>query len=239
MVDETADSGTGLRTTVRAFAFDGNEVRNRSEVGKTLALASLKGFLLTLVTKESTGTALTVEQFECGEVQVTLATAPTTGGGSTGPGAAVMHPTTAAENRKYLATRAAAWTYLVASCTDKACCALIERCKGDPSRAWSILQEKYCATDVEENCPKLDQAFNNCKFVRTKKDAKLCWFNDLDHLNMQLTRINFLKYQGWASDEKSHDDNIVEWLWERNCQAPRRLEWHFANLVTQGDCASM
>jgi hypothetical protein len=33
--------------------------------------------------------------------------------------AGVMRPTTAAENRKYQA-RAAAWTYLVASCTDKA-----------------------------------------------------------------------------------------------------------------------
>jgi hypothetical protein len=109
MVDETSDSGTGFGTTVRAFAFNGDEVRYRSEVGKTLALASLKGFLLALVTKESTGTAL---------LKVTPAMAPTTGGGLAG--AAVMRPTTAAENRKYLASRAAAWTCLVASCNNKA-----------------------------------------------------------------------------------------------------------------------
>ena len=166
MVDRTAESGTGFGATVRAFAFDGDEVKYRSWEGKTLALASSKGFLLAL-TRESTGTALTVEQFEYGEVQVTPATAATTGGGAAT--AVVMRPTTAAENRKYLA-RAAAWTYLVASCTDKAY-ALIERCKGDPYMAWSILQEKYCATDAAE-----------------------LWFNDLDHLNMRLARIN-LKYQ--------------------------------------------
>ena len=90
--------------------------------------------------------------------------------GSTSAG---MHPTTAvAENlRKYLA-RAAAWTYLVASCTDKAY-ALIERCKGGLFVAWSILQEKYCATNAEENYPELDQAFGNCKLVRTQKDSEL------------------------------------------------------------------
>ena len=55
----------------------------------------------------------------------------------------------------YLA-KAAAWTYLVASCIDKAY-ALIERCKGDPHMAWSILQEKYCATDAEENYPEVSE----------------------------------------------------------------------------------
>ena len=140
----------------------------RSWEGTTLALASSKGFLLAL-TRESTGTALTVEQLEYREVKVTPATVATTGGGVATTPAAVMCPTPAAENRKYL-TRAATWTYLVASCTDKAY-ALIERCKGDPYMAWSILQEKYCATDAAE-----------------------LWFNDLDHLNMRLARIN-LKYQ--------------------------------------------
>jgi hypothetical protein len=48
----------------------------------------------------------------------------------------------------YLA-RAAEWTYLVASCTDKAY-ALIERAKGDPFKVWLILQEKYCATEYAE-----------------------------------------------------------------------------------------
>ncbi|KAI2497189.1 gag-polypeptide of LTR copia-type [Fragilaria crotonensis] len=104
------------------------------------------------------------------------------------------------ENRKYLA-KAAAWTYLVASCTDKAY-ALIERCDGDPFKAWAILQEKYCATDAEENYPELDQAFNDCKLDGTKKDPEL-WFNDMDHLNMRLARIN-LKYQKDDLQLKSH-----------------------------------
>ena len=139
-----AESRGGFGTTVRTFVFDGDEVKYRSWEGKTpLALANLKEFLLALP-RESTGTALTVEEFEYGEFEVT------TGGGAAT--AAVMRPTTAAENRKYLA-RAAAWTYLVlASCTDKVY-ALIKRCEGDPYMAWSILQEKYCATDAEENYP--------------------------------------------------------------------------------------
>ena len=122
MVDKTSESGTGFETTVRAFVFDSNEVKYRSWEGKTLSLASSKRFLLAL-TRESTGMALTVDQFEYGEVEVTPATVATTGGGAAV--AAVMHPMTATEYRKYLA-RAAAWTYLVASCTDKAY-ALIER----------------------------------------------------------------------------------------------------------------
>ena len=57
---------------VRAFAFDGDEVKYSSwEGNKTLALASSKGFLLAL-TRESTGRALMVEQFKYGEVEVTL-----------------------------------------------------------------------------------------------------------------------------------------------------------------------
>ena len=68
MMDEQSESGTGFGTTVCAFVFDGDEeVKYRSWEGKTLALASSKGFLLAL-TRESTGTALTVEQFEYGEV---------------------------------------------------------------------------------------------------------------------------------------------------------------------------
>ena len=116
------------------------------------------------------------------------------------PLAATTRPTTAAENRKYLA-KAAAWTYLVASCTDKAY-ALIERCDGDPFKAWAILQEKYCTTDAEENYPELDQAFSDCKLAGTKKDPEL-WFNDLDHLNMRLARIN-LKYEKDELQMKSH-----------------------------------
>ena len=192
-MDETAESGGGFGSTVRAFAFDGNEVKYRSWEGKTLALASSKGFLLAL-TRESTGTALTVGKFEYGEVKVM----PATGGGVAA--AAVIHPTTAAEIRKYLA-RAAAWTYFVASCTDKAY-APIKRSEGDPYMAWSILQEKYCATDVQENYPKLDQAFSDCTLAGMQKESEL-WFNDLDHLTMRLARIN-LKYQKDKLQMKSH-----------------------------------
>ncbi len=99
--------------TVRACAFDGDEVKYRLWEGKALALAGSKGFLLAL-TKESTGTALTVEEYEYGEVEVPGIAV--TGGAV---GAAKMCPTTTAENCKYLA-KAAAWIYLVASCTDKA-----------------------------------------------------------------------------------------------------------------------
>ncbi len=109
-------------------------------------------------------------------------------------------PTTAVENRKYLG-KATAWTYLVASCTGKAY-ALIERCEGDPFKAWARLQEKYCVTDAEENYPQLDQAFSNCKLVGTQKDPEL-WFNDLDHLNTRLSRIN-LKNEKHDPQMKSH-----------------------------------
>ncbi len=64
------------------------------------------------------------------------------------------------------------------------------------------LQEKYCATVAEENYPELDQAFSDCKLVGTKKDPEL-WFNDLDHLNMGLARIN-LKYEKDDLKMKSH-----------------------------------
>jgi Zinc knuckle len=192
MVNEQSESGYG--TSVRAFAFDGDEAKYRSWEGKTLALAGSKGFLLAL-TKAGTGRALTVEEYEYGEVEVPGMAV--TGGETT---AATTRPTTAAENRRYSA-KAAAWTYLVASCTDKAY-GLIERCAGDPFKAWAILQEKYCATDAEENYPELDQAFSDCKLVGTKKDPEL-WFNDLDHLNMRLARIN-LKYEKDDLQMKSH-----------------------------------
>jgi hypothetical protein len=109
------------------------------------------------------------------------------------------------ENRKYNAL-AAAWTYLVASCTDKAY-ALIERCAGDPYAAWTILQEKYCSTDAEENYPDLAEAFSACKLVEVKKDPEL-WFNDLDHLNMRIGRIN-TKYEKDELQMKSHIMNSM------------------------------
>ena len=200
MVAEDSESNFG--TTVRAFAFNGDETKFRAWEGKTLALAASKGFPLAL-TKEERQPGLTVEQFEYGEVEVpgVQPTGVPAGTGAVVPVVATTtRPTTAAENRKYLA-RAAAWTYLVASCTDKAY-ALMERAEGDPFLAWSILQEKYMATDAEENFPDLSEVFANCKLNETKKDPEL-WFNDLDHFNMRIGRIN-KKYEKDDLQMKSH-----------------------------------
>ena len=153
--------------TVRAFAFDGDETKFRTWEGKSIALASAKGFLLAL-TQEPKMKMLTVEEFEYGEVivyttsaaslkvQPDVTTSSQEGSTTTVKRAATAsttRATTSSENRQYLA-RASAWTYLVASCTGKAY-ALIEHCQGDPAKAWKILQEKYCATDAEENYPDL------------------------------------------------------------------------------------
>jgi hypothetical protein len=198
------DSESNFGTTVRAFAFNGDETKFRSWEGKTRALAGSKGFLLAL-TKAEARPGLTVEEYEYGEVEEPVR--PATGAPAAGTGVAgitaaptTTRPTTSVENRKYLA-RAAAWTYLVASCTDKAY-ALIERAEGDPFKAWSILQEKYCATDAEENFPELSEAFANCKLNETKKDPEL-WFNDLDHFNMRIARIN-VRYEKDDLQMKSH-----------------------------------
>jgi len=201
MVDDTQDTSFG--STVRAFAFDGDETKFRAWEGKTLALAGSKGFLLALTRAEAVR-GLTVEEYEYGEVAVPAPATTTVGEVPAGRGVAAVQPTmrpaTAAENRKYVA-RAAAWTYLVASCTDKAY-ALIERCQGDPYQAWTILQEKYCATDAEENYPELADAFSACKLNECKRDPEL-WFNDLEHLNMRIARINE-KYENDELQMKSH-----------------------------------
>ena len=79
------DSDSNFGTTVRAFAFNGDDTKFRSWEGKTLALASSKGFLLALTRAEATP-GLTVEQYEYGEVEepVRLATgAPGRSGPST------------------------------------------------------------------------------------------------------------------------------------------------------------
>ena len=198
----TEDSESHFGTTVCAFAFNGDETKFHAWEGKTLALAASKGFLLALtMTEKKPG--LTVEEFEYGEVEEPGAQptgVPAGTGAETGVVATTRRPTTTAEYRKYLAC-AAAWTYLVASCTDKAYC-LIERAEGDPFLAWSILQEKYMATDAEENFPDLSEAFANCKLNETKKDPEL-WFNDLDHFNMRIGRIN-KKYEKDDLQMKSH-----------------------------------
>ena len=192
-------------STIRAFAFDGDETKFRSWEGKTLALASSKSFLFALTKAELTEW-LTAEEFENAEVEVpgVAMTDPATGEPTFA--ASTMRPTSVMENRKYNA-RAAAWTYLLASCTDKAY-ALIERCAGDPFAAWTILQEKYCSTDAEENYPDLAEAFSACKLVEVKKDPEL-WFNDLDHLNMRIGRIN-TKYEKDEIQMKSH---IMNSMW--------------------------
>ena len=198
---------TTFGSTIRAFAFDGDETKFRSWEGKTIALAGSKGFLLAL-TKAPTATGLTAEEFENGEVVVLGALL--TGGGVDATGAplraaSTTRTPTTAENRKYSA-RAAAWTYLVASCSDKAY-ALIERSAGDPFKAWTILQEKYCSTDAEENYPDLAEAFSACKLVEVKRDPEL-WFNVLDHLNMRIGRIN-TKYEKDELQMKSHIMNSM------------------------------
>ena len=145
------DSDSNFGTTVRAFAFNGDETKFRAWEGKTLALAASKGFLLALTTAEKKP-GLTVEEFDYGEVEepgVQPTGVPAGTGAVARVAATTTRPTTTAENRRYLA-RSAAWTYLVASCTDKAY-SLIERAEGDPFLAWSILQEKYMATGAEEN----------------------------------------------------------------------------------------
>ena len=196
-------------STIRAFAFDGDETKFRSWEGKTLALASSKSFLLALTKAELTK-GLTAEEFENAEVEVpgVAMTDPATGEPTVA--ASTMRPTTVMENRKYNA-RAAPWTYLVASCTDKAY-ALIERCVGDPFAAWTILQEKYCSTDAEENYPDLAEAFSACKLVEVKKDPEL-WFNDLDHLNMRIGRIN-TKYEKDELQMKSHIKNSMSTVYD-------------------------
>jgi hypothetical protein len=203
MVVEDSDTSSAYGTTVRAFAFDGDATKFRAWEGKTLAFASAKGFSLAL-TKAETSKGLTVEEYEYGEVTLTAAQvrAATT---ETGTAATGTRPTTPAENRRYIA-RTAAWTYLVSSCTDKAY-ALIERCEGDPYKAWNILQEKYCATDAEENYPELAEAFAACKLEETKRDPEL-WFNDLDHLNSRISKIN-KKYEKDELQMKAHIMNSM------------------------------
>jgi hypothetical protein len=153
------------------FHFNGNNTKFQLWKGKPLALANSKGFMLALTIGE-TVPGLTVEQYEYDEVEepVRLAMgAPAETAGVAGVTAAPpiqTRPATSVENRKSLA-RAAAWTYLVASCTDKAY-ALIKH--GDPNKAWTILQENYCATNAEENYPELSEAFGKCKLSGTKQD---------------------------------------------------------------------
>ncbi len=194
---------------------------------KTLALASSKSFLLARTKAELTK-GLTAEEFENAEVEVPGVAMADPATGEPTFAASTMRPTSVMENRKYNA-RAAAWTYLVVSCTDKAY-ALIERCAGDPFAAWTILQEKYCSTDVEENYPDLAEAFSSCKLVEVKKDLEL-WFNDLDHLNMRIGRIN-TKYEKDELQMKSHIMNSTSTGY---CEVPWRVGGYYIDQASQGD----
>ena len=51
------------------------------------------------------------------------------------------------------------------------------------------------------------EAFSACKLVEVKKDLEL-WFNDLDHLNMRIGRIN-AKYEKDELQMKSHIMNSM------------------------------
>jgi hypothetical protein len=132
---EESNKESTFGATIRAFAFDGDEAKFRAWEGKTLALASSKSFLLAL-TKAEVVKGLTAEEYENAEVEVPGVETTNPAGVST-TAASTTRPTTPLENRKYTA-RAAAWTYLVASCTNKAY-ALIERSAGNPFAAWTIL----------------------------------------------------------------------------------------------------
>ena len=203
-MEEEKDSST-FGTTVRSFAFDGEESKFRAWEGKTLAIASSKSFLLALTKKEPIK-GLTAEEYENGEViEPGVETTEPGDEGAVIVAAPTTRDTTKLENRRY-AARSAAWTYLVASCSGKAY-ALIERCAGDPFAAWTILQEKYCATDAEENYPDLAEAFAACKLVEVKRDPEL-WFNDLDHLNHRIGKINE-KYEKDDLQMKSHIMNSM------------------------------
>ena len=175
------DNDSSFGTAVRAFKFDGDESKFRVWESRTLALAEAKGFLTALTKVSEPG--LTTEQYEDGEVVEVIS--PSSEGILSAPSR--VRPCTQKEIRKYQA-RTAANTYLISSCEGKAY-ALIERYAGDPARAWSVLKEKYRSTDAEENYPVLSERFNSCKLVETERDPDL-WFNDLEHLNTRLGRIN-------------------------------------------------
>ena len=51
------------------------------------------------------------------------------------------------------------------------------------------MKEKYRSTDAVENYPVLSEKLSTSKLVETDRDPDL-WFNDLDHLNSRLSRIN-------------------------------------------------
>ena len=178
----TEENDTSFGTTVCAFKFNGDETLFRIWESRTLALAEAKDFLSAL-TKVPDEPGLTADQYEDGEV---LEVGPT---GSDGipPQSVRVRPCTTKEIRRYQA-RTAANTYLFSSCDGKAY-ALIEKHAGDPARAWSVLKDKYRSTDAEENYPMLSEKLSTSKLVEIERDPDL-WFNDLDHLNSRLSRIN-------------------------------------------------
>ena len=176
------DADTSFGTTVRAFKFNGDETTFRIWESRTLALAEAKGFLSAL-TKIPDEPGITADQYEDGEV---VEFGPPSSDGFS-PQPMRTRPCTTKEIRRYQA-RTAANTYLFSSCDGKAY-SLIERYAGDPARAWNVLKDKFRSTDAEENYPMLSEKLSTSKLVELERDPDL-WFNDLDHLNARLARIN-------------------------------------------------
>ncbi len=87
-------------STIRAFAFDGDETKFRSWEGKSLALASSKSFLLALAKAELTK-GLTAEEFENAEVEVPRMKLTDPAAGEPTFAASTMRPPWVMENRKY------------------------------------------------------------------------------------------------------------------------------------------
>ncbi len=128
---------------------------------------------------------MTTDKFEAGE---TTSAKVAEGSGSVDDEPEdVFTELTMKQKSKYLA-QPAAWTYLVASYTVKAF-GLIKRHTGYPLKAWGVVQEKFCATDVEANYPEMEKEFQTSKLEGTLCDPEL-WFNDLDPFNVRLGRIS-------------------------------------------------
>jgi hypothetical protein len=147
------------------------------------------------------------------------------------------------QKNKYLA-QSAAWTYLVASCSGKAF-GLIERHTGDPFKSWGVLEEKFCATDVEANYPEIEKEFQNSKLEGTARDPEL-WFNDLDHFNVRLGRISRdlvkselqLKSHMMANMSSAYDAVVMKFRGERVETSIEKLQkeilMHYKFLLSTG-----
>ena len=178
------DDASGV--SIKALEFNGDATKFRIWEGKTLALAKSRGFFIALTT--DIGLTITHEEYEFGAVIDSNTKSERT--------------PTLTEIRKYT-SKQNAWAYLTSSCKGVAY-GLIEHCNDNPFKAWSILQEKYMASDAESNLPELDRTFNSCKLEGTQRDPEL-WFNELDYLNGRIQRIN----SAYAKQEMQMKSHII------------------------------